>query len=184
MSRVKILVIGPKKAGKTTIANILGDLQEGPSQEYRPTIGCRIVDFERDPPPSVSHFGKLHIELWDLSGDFKYEKCWAPVQQDVQGIIFVYDPQNPESEEDLKRFVESFPKALRLRQSFCLAFLNNHNSDGMTQGTIPQCMVPLDKWQGSAEDSQGIFTTFEKYLTKLVKQLIEKQASEENQYAN
>ena len=174
MSKVKILVLGPSKAGKTTIANILGDLQEGPSTIYRPTIGCRIVDFERDPPPSVSQYGKIHIELWDLSGDLKYEKCWAPAQQDVHGIIFVYDPQNPESEDDLKRFVEMFPKALRLRQSFCLCYMNNHNSDGSTSGQIPACMAPLEKWQGSAEDTQGVFTTFEKYLSKLLKQLIEK----------
>ena len=53
MSRIKILVIGPTKAGKSTVANILGDLQEGLSTVYRPTIGARIVDFERDPPPSI-----------------------------------------------------------------------------------------------------------------------------------
>ena len=52
----------------------------------------RIVDFERDPPPSVTNFGKIHVELWDVSGDFKYEKCWAPIQKDAHGIIFVYDP--------------------------------------------------------------------------------------------
>ena len=39
----------------------------------------RIVDFERDPPPGVTNFGKIHVELWDASGDFKYEKCWAPI---------------------------------------------------------------------------------------------------------
>ena len=54
MSKVKILVLGPCKAGKTTITNILGDLSDGPSSDYRPTIGCRIVDFERDPPSSIS----------------------------------------------------------------------------------------------------------------------------------
>ena len=45
-------------------------------------------------------------------------------------------------------------------------------------------MAPLEKYNGSADDSQGIFTTFEKYLTKLLKQLIEKQAAEENQYGD
>ncbi len=43
MSRIKILIIGPSKAGKSTIANILGDLQDGPSSIYRPTIGCRYI---------------------------------------------------------------------------------------------------------------------------------------------
>ena len=128
MSRVKILMLGPSKAGKSTISNILGDLQEGISTVYRPTNGCRIVDFERDPPASMANnFGKIHIELWDVSGDFKYEKCWAPIQQDAQGIIFVYDNTNPDSEDDLKRFVESFPKALRIKQSMCLCFINPHN---------------------------------------------------------
>ena len=172
-------MVGPQRAGKTTIANILGDLQDGISSIYRPTIGCRIVEFERDPPPSVSNLGKFSVELWDVSGDFKYEKCWAPIQTDVQGIIFVYDPSNPDSEDDLKRFVEMFPKALRVKQSFCLCYLNNHNPDGGA-GAIPQCMAPLEKWNGSADDTQGISTTFEKYLMKLIKQLIEKQAAEEN----
>ena len=94
----------------------------------------------------------------------------------------MYDPSNPSSEDDLKKFVEMFPKALRIRQSFCLCYINNHNGDG--GGQIPSCMAPLEKFQGSAEETQGIFTTFEKYLSKLIKQLIEKQAAEENQYAS
>ena len=41
MSRLKLLIVGPNKSGKSTIANILGDLQDGPSAIYRPTAGCR-----------------------------------------------------------------------------------------------------------------------------------------------
>lgn len=43
MSRLKVLIVGPPKSGKSTLANILGDLQDGPSSIYRPTIGCRWV---------------------------------------------------------------------------------------------------------------------------------------------
>ena len=39
--------------------------------------------------------------------------------------MFVYDLANPDSEDDLKRFVENFPKALRIKQSNCVAFMNN-----------------------------------------------------------
>lgn len=58
------------------------------------------MDFERDPPPAVASFGKINVELWDISGDFKYEKCWAPCQQDANGVIFVYDPMAGKSAED------------------------------------------------------------------------------------
>lgn len=42
---VKILVVGPKKSGKTTISNFLGQQskQLKPSPEYEPTAGCRSV---------------------------------------------------------------------------------------------------------------------------------------------
>ena len=65
----------------------------------------RIVDFERDPPPGVSNFGKIHVELWDVSGEFKYEKCWAPIMKDAHGIIFVYDPAQPNCEDILTQLV-------------------------------------------------------------------------------
>ena len=74
----------------------------------------RIVDFERDPPPGVSNFGKLNVELWDVSGDFKYEKCWSPIMKDAHGIIFVYDPTLPNAEDTLNQLVTLFPKAMRL----------------------------------------------------------------------
>eukprot|EP00356_Strombidium_inclinatum_P002164 CAMPEP_0170480372 /NCGR_PEP_ID=MMETSP0208-20121228/1238_1 /TAXON_ID=197538 /ORGANISM="Strombidium inclinatum, Strain S3" /LENGTH=171 /DNA_ID=CAMNT_0010752907 /DNA_START=48 /DNA_END=563 /DNA_ORIENTATION=+ len=169
------------KSGKSTISNILGDLQDGLSSIYRPTQGLRIVEFEKDPPASAKQFGKVHVELWDVSGDFKYEKGWAPIQQDVQGIMFVYDPTNPDSENDLKTFVEKFPKALRIKPVLCQAFINPHNPEGSK--AIPGCMKNLESFVGSAEDSQGVGTTFEKYLARLIKQLIQKQESEESQYA-
>ena len=64
--------------------------------------------------------GRINVELWDVSGDFRYEKCWAPIQSDVQGIIFVINPADVGSEEDLQKFVKGFPMALRITPPFCL----------------------------------------------------------------
>jgi len=105
MSKIKLLVVGPLKSGKSTVANIIGDLSEGLPDHYRPTVGCRIVELERDPPPAIASFGKINLELWDISGDFKYEKCWGPIQQGAQGIIFVYDPSMPDGEAIMTQLV-------------------------------------------------------------------------------
>ena len=88
------------------------------------------MDFERDPPPGVGNFGKINIELWDVSGDLKYEKCWAPIQKDAHGIIFVYDPAMPEAEDVLNKLVTLFPKAMQLPPKFCMVFINNFNVGG------------------------------------------------------
>jgi Rab-like protein 5 len=178
---VKILVVGPTKAGKSTFANIIGELAEGPSEQYRPTVGCRIVELERDPPPAVASFGKFTLELWDVSGDFKYEKCWGPIQKEAHGIIFVYDPQAPNYEESLAQFVAMFPKAMMLSPKFCLAIANHHNTSGgvLPSVQIPKCMDALEKHNGTAEDTNGVFQAFEKYLIKLLKLLGDKQRDEE-----
>ena len=83
MSKIKLLVVGPLKSGTTTITNILGELSEGLSEHYRATVACRVVELEREPPPAVASFGKIQLELWDISGDFKYEKCWGPIQKEA-----------------------------------------------------------------------------------------------------
>ena len=148
----------------------------------------RIVDFERDPPPGVSNFGKIHIELWDLSGDMKYEKCWGPCQKDVQGIVFVYDPKQPSHEDQLTQLVSLFPKAMGLPPKYCMVFINHHDVGGgdaqLPKHTVPSCMNGLHKQEGTAEDQQTIYTGFEKYLQKLCKLLSEQRNEDEQAIMN
>ena len=47
MLKAKVLVVGPPKCGKTVLSNFLSDTIENIVQEYRPTKGVRIVEFER-----------------------------------------------------------------------------------------------------------------------------------------
>ena len=97
------------------------------------------MELERDPPPAVASFGKINLELWDVSGDFKYEKCWGPIQEGAKGIIFVYDPNVPEGDALMSQFVSMFPKAMHLSPKYCLAFVNHHNTNG---GVLPTVKLP------------------------------------------
>ena len=48
--RVKILIIGPSASGKSTVANFLAGRKNIISQNYRPTNGVRILEFEKEAP--------------------------------------------------------------------------------------------------------------------------------------
>ena len=61
----------------------------------------RIVEFEKNAPASAGIFGKVNIEFWDVSGDWRYERCWGPIQKGAHGIIFVLDPGSPTGEDQL-----------------------------------------------------------------------------------
>ena len=66
-NKLKVLLVGPKACGKSTIANFLMGQQESlVTERYDPTVGVRILEND------IS-FGSLTIsvELWDASGDHK-----------------------------------------------------------------------------------------------------------------
>ena len=72
LDRIKILIIGPTSSGKSTIANFLAGRKNVTTANYRPTVGCRILEFEKDDPKSANvglGDSKITIELWDVSGD-------------------------------------------------------------------------------------------------------------------
>jgi len=77
---LKIPVIGNSKVGKTTISNILSEYSNVIPQEYRHTVGCRILEceivFTDDQIKSTKYLKmnnvtKCKIQLWDISGDKK-----------------------------------------------------------------------------------------------------------------
>ena len=116
MSRVKVLVVGPVKSGKSTIANILADVADGPAQSYRPTPGVRILETEKKPPLSVARqfSGDVTVELWDVSGDTMYEKAWPIILKGAQGILFVYNPAEDDVEKNMEFYINQFAKSAKI----------------------------------------------------------------------
>jgi len=51
------------------------------------------------------------VELWDVSGDPKYEKCLPVILKNAQGIIFVYNPEDPEIEKTMEYYINGYAKA-------------------------------------------------------------------------
>ena len=85
-NQIKILIIGPSMSGKSTIANYICERIES-AQDYRPTIGCRILEIEKEAPKHPKHpiQEKVMVELWDISGDIKYERTWPSIQENTTG---------------------------------------------------------------------------------------------------
>jgi GTPase SAR1 family protein len=84
---MKLLLIGPSKAGKSVLASFLAGMLDStsPASEPSPTVGVRILEFTGAGVP---------VELWDVSGDQSYENTWPAVQQGADGIILCYCPES------------------------------------------------------------------------------------------
>ena len=113
---MKIVIAGPKEAGKSIIANFLASQTESLLvTDYVPTEGVRFVTvfsfssfFKLPFPSSILETDQIAtrgrsttIELWDASGDSAFEDCWPALLDECNGLILVYNPENPAHEDEL-----------------------------------------------------------------------------------
>ncbi|XP_034831856.1 intraflagellar transport protein 22 homolog [Maniola hyperantus] len=126
LDKLKILIIGPSDSGKTSIANYLS---ESTNMENigipRPTQGVRIVEFE------LSHLNvndkqfKVDIEMWDCSGDHKFESCWPALRLGVQGVILVCSPNTVNvAAREMELLYNYFASQAKLSAKQCVLFYN------------------------------------------------------------
>ncbi|XP_032803235.1 intraflagellar transport protein 22 homolog isoform X2 [Petromyzon marinus] len=120
MFKAKILVVGPVKSGKTTMANFLGDATEAVGGEYSPTQGVRILEFESGTVDVSGRAVTCEVELWDCSGDMKFEACWPALQRDVSGVMLVFDAEQASHARELEAWHTAFVLQPRLQESQCL----------------------------------------------------------------
>eukprot|EP00105_Crassostrea_gigas_P028405 XP_011450045.1 PREDICTED: intraflagellar transport protein 22 homolog [Crassostrea gigas] len=177
MFKVKILVVGPCLAGKTAVSNFLADATEGSSGEYHPTQGVRILEFESQ---TNSRQG-VDVELWDVSGDPKFEPCWSALAKDTNGVIFVYNPDQPNHDKDLENWYNYFVENQNIKESACIIFA--HHKPG---GNEREKSVLSDTFKKIAtihtnidEDGDSLRNEFMNYLTQLMAAMTDKREQEE-----
>ena len=134
-------------------------------------------------PPSSGTYGTVNIEFWDVSGDMKYEKCWGPIIKDAQGIIFVLDPAAPQGDDQLANFQRVFMQQADINEKQTFLFVNHHNRG--QGGAVPNINIPksfrdIDKTEGSAEDSSFCVQGFERYFSKLLREINEQKKLDED----
>ncbi|XP_059052880.1 intraflagellar transport protein 22 homolog [Achroia grisella] len=133
-NKLKIIMIGPSESGKTQIANFISETinieEAGPPT---PTQGVRVVEFEVS---NISINGKImnvDVELWDCSGDHKFESCWPALRVGVHGVILVCSPSTAQAAaREMELLYNYFVSQPKLSTKQCVLFYNNtHDNDDM-----------------------------------------------------
>lgn len=120
------------------------------------------------------------VELWDVAGDPKYEQCWPIILKNAQGIVFVYNPEDPEAEKNMEFYINSFAKAAKILPKQCMAFAHHFDCEGETRKSKTlNCFKGVPVTDATAENSATIVPPFEKYFSHLMTILGEKQEKEE-----
>ncbi|KAK3736340.1 hypothetical protein QZH41_020790 [Actinostola sp. cb2023] len=126
MFKAKILFIGPCESGKTVLANFLSDATDTSGGEYHPTQGVRILEFESHSIEiTPGRTANCEVELWDCSGDHRFSTCWPALQKDTNGVVIVYNPDEPNHDRELETWYTQFVQEQWLRDSQCLVFAHH-----------------------------------------------------------
>ncbi|PAA47985.1 hypothetical protein BOX15_Mlig025724g1 [Macrostomum lignano] len=118
MNRLKLLVVGPVACGKTYLTNFLSEAIEQSSGEYRPTQACRIVEYETE-VKSKGKAANIEVQLWDISGDKKFASCWPALVSSVNGVVFVYNQDQPQQSEELDQLYQFFVQNHGIKDTQC-----------------------------------------------------------------
>ena len=148
---------------------------------YSPTVGCRIIKF------NTKQDG-LPVEVWDASGDMKYERCWPafsygnddsaskcntnkiseqPSQEKnkVDAIILIYNPENPNHITERQTWLENF--ALIEKRSS-----SDFSSKSSDKKFRPHLMLLEHKNRSVSSDTSGMKKTNESLPNMLLERCI------------
>ncbi|XP_054065253.1 intraflagellar transport protein 22 homolog isoform X3 [Rissa tridactyla] len=132
MLKAKVLLVGPRESGKSVLANFVSESTEGIGS-YSPTQGVRILEYEKPNLNGNSKGAGCRFELWDCSGDQKFETCWPALMKDSHGVIIIFNPELPSHLKEIEMWYSCFVQQQPLLDSQCL--LVAHHKPGSAGDT-------------------------------------------------
>jgi GTPase SAR1 family protein len=156
MSELKVIVVGPPKSGKTEIADILSAATKGFQGNCKPTIGLRILEFSTQ-VAIASLQATLSVQLWDTSGDEKYQMTWPAIAKNCDGAIIVYNATDKVSSRAAENYAKTFAKDLTPPQVLVVAHRIGETDGKPLRAKLP---VPFDKLSPVIVNAQSGLDSF------------------------
>ncbi|KAJ0011954.1 hypothetical protein NQD34_012929 [Periophthalmus magnuspinnatus] len=179
--KVKIVLIGPTESGKTVLANFLSDISENVGGEYNPTVGVRILEFE-SPLEEASDNRSCEVELWDCSGDFKFESCWPTFMQDCNGVVIVFNSDVPSHLKEIEIWHSMFISTHSLQENQCL-LIAHHKPGGAVEDRHISLASPLNRLplikSNLEEEPEDVRKAFNSYVGNVLRAMSESREREE-----
>uniref|UniRef100_A0A023GF79 Intraflagellar transport protein 22 homolog n=1 Tax=Amblyomma triste TaxID=251400 RepID=A0A023GF79_AMBTT len=185
---MKIIVIGPCQSGKTVISNFLAEATENSSGQYQPTKGVRILEFESPQILVKGHQTTASVELWDCSGDQKYENCWPAFSKDAQGVLFIYSSDRRNVGTELDTWYNNFVQSQGVKDSQCMVFCHRksgeHPAGNSSQlshlfARVSWVSTNIDDNEDGGKDGEQLRHEFNRFLERLSNELNERHDQEE-----
>lgn len=144
--RLKILVLGPSKVGKTVVADYLSGTRDTPTMEYKETNPLRILECSLDglhlDGARRGRGTRADVELWDVAGNTRHQNCWPAIKNSANGIIFVINPEVDGQERELE-FWHKFFAAEGVPAEHCIVFAHNSTPQNASPPPKPRMTGPL-----------------------------------------
>ena len=95
---LKVLLVGDSSVGKTTL--LLKYVDGKFSENHITTIGVEYKDKE-----VIVNNRKVNVQIWDTSGQERYQSITKNFYRNADGILFVFDVTNEDSFNHLKNWL-------------------------------------------------------------------------------
>ncbi|KAJ7395600.1 Rab GTPase-binding effector protein 1 [Pitangus sulphuratus] len=93
----------------------------------------RVLEYEKPSLNGNSKGAGCRFELWDCSGDQKFETCWPALMKDSHGVIIIFNPELPSHLKEIEMWYSCFVQQQPLLDTQCL--LVAHHKPGSAGDT-------------------------------------------------
>ena len=175
---LKIVIVGPQKVGKSVIANFISEFSHSVSPDYHPTVGVRILELEKPysseqvaniPVLKKNKIDKVKIELWDMSGDRRFESTWPSIKYGANGVIIVIDAINDKYESVIDEWMNNFCNDIDPQNVTCFSYKKDE-SKGIAKAKQSH-QFPNLAISEVTNSMESLLPSFNKFITKILLKL-------------
>lgn len=171
---VKIAVVGPLASGKSSFINFATETRETLAENYIPTIPVRIIEYEV-PSTTKSRSQTSNVQVFDCSGDTKFEHTWPAISYKLNGTIFVYNAEDKKHAEELNLWYNNFVEKPNLPEKCCLVVATRKIRDDDDARPGPDAKlstlfndIPRIDFTGKTDEIETIKQSFSEFLKKVL----------------